>query len=109
MALRCIFTMRVNSWKQQGGKAFPLIKNHVLLPFAGQLEQADQFCRQQLSDEIIDAITDLIPEEWLEIASSDGLETEIDLREAYSFFLKQRRDMSAIFIKEANHARADII
>ncbi len=98
-----------NHWKNDSAKTFPLIKNHVLLPFAGQLAQADQYCRQQLTDERIDAILALLPGEWLEIAASDGSENEFDLREAYSFFLKQRRDNAAIFIKEANDARAVII
>jgi hypothetical protein len=98
-----------NQWKQQGTKPFPLIKNHVLLPFAGQLEQANQYCRKQLSDEKIDAILAMLPSEWLNLAASDGWESDSDLREAYSFFLKQRRDGSEVFIKEANNARADII
>jgi hypothetical protein len=98
-----------NNWRQQGAKPFPLIKNHVLLPFAAQLEEADQYCRQQLSDEKIDAIMAFLPLEWLTIEASNESETDVDLREAYSYFLKQRRDKSAIFINEAKDARADVI
>lgn len=97
------------NWKQDGAKPFPLIKNHVLLPFAGQLEQADEYCRRLLSDDRIDAILAMVPSEWLESAITDEFANGVDFREAYSFFLKQRRDKSAVFIKEANDARADII
>jgi hypothetical protein len=97
------------NWKQDGAKPFPLIKNHVLLPFAGQLEQADEYCRQQLTDERIEGIMALLPSEWLHVTATPEFENETGLREAYSYFLKQRRDQSAVFINEANHARAGII
>jgi hypothetical protein len=98
-----------NNWKNDAAKAFPLIKNHVLLPFATQLEKADTYCRAQLTDEKLDAIIALLPNEWLEIAASTDSENEVDLRDAYRFFLKQRRDNAVLFIKEANDARAQII
>lgn len=97
------------NWKQDGAKSFPLIKNHVLLPFAGKLEQADEYCRQQLTDERIDGILALLPSEWLRLTTSTEFENEAGLREAYSYFLKQRRDKSAVFINEANNAGAGII
>jgi hypothetical protein len=98
-----------NNWKNDAAKAFPLIKNHVLLPFATQLEQADAFCRAQLSNEKIDAIVNMLPLEWLQDSASPGTGTANELRESYSYFLQQRRDNAAIFIKEANDARAVII
>lgn len=98
-----------SNWKNDAAKAFPLIKNHVLLPFAANLAAADQFCRQQLTDEKIDAILALLPAEWLSLAAPPVFEEGSDMRQAYGSFLKQRRDNAAIFIKEANDARAGII
>jgi len=98
-----------NNWKNDAAKAFPFIKNHVLLPFATQLEQADAYCRAQLTDEKLDAIMAMLPSEWLALAASTDSENEVDLRDAYRYFLKQRRDNAALFIKEANDARAHII
>lgn len=97
------------NWITDAAKAFPLIRNHVLLPYAGKLEEAGTYCRGLLNNKAIQAITNLIPEEWLSIAALNVFENGDRMREAYRDFLQLRRDHAALFIKEANDARAGII
>ncbi|MBE7169216.1 MAG: aminotransferase class I and II [Williamsia sp.] len=90
---------------EQALKPFVQIRDHVLLPFASQLEEVDASCRALLTPERIRSIVALIPDEWL----SD--ETAADLhgrREIYTRFLETRLLQSS-FVKQAVHAREALI
>jgi hypothetical protein len=95
-----------NGWQNQPGKPFPLIKNHVLLQSASDMEAADKLAKDLLSDAVIERIMEQIPDSWL-VESTEGEDTAANRRAAYATFLKQRRDVSAVFIKEANDARQE--
>ncbi len=95
-----------HSWTNREKHAvspFNLIKDHVLLPKADLLIEADQICREILTTEKLKRITDLIPEQWLKWEGDHGDSGEI--RQEYLNFLLQRLENSAIFIKEAQDAR----
>ncbi len=94
-----------SDWPSKPEKPFPLIKDHVLLPWATALEAADSHCRESLNDEAIEAIVGLVPVEWLTLTAPEGMDAA-GLREAYTLFLQQRRNAAAKFIGEANHARS---
>jgi hypothetical protein len=99
-----------HNWQQleeQGKRAFPMVKDHVLLPWADGLEAADAACRAILTPERIRAIVALIPDEWLTDESSDM--TPADRRDVYVQFLDTRIAGSAKFVKEAQDARAALI
>lgn len=44
---------------------FPYIKNHIMLPYASKLEEADRLMRQAITPRTLNKIVDLIPDEWL--------------------------------------------
>ena len=92
-----------DNWEEQALRPFKLIKDHVLLPRASQLEEVDAAFRKILTDDLIRAIVSLVPDEWLEgethFASID------QHRKAYSQYLETRIAHSEIFVKEAQHAR----
>ena len=90
-------------WEGHAKVPFALIKDHVLLPQASLLEEVDADFTQILSDEILEAITNLIPAEWLVWEGAD--ETPGQIRDIYFKFLKTRRNHSDIFLKQANDAR----
>jgi hypothetical protein len=95
-----------HSWTDWEGHAktpFALIKDHVLLPQAGLLTQADAAMKAVLTDDLLKAITDLIPDSWLHWEGTD--ETPEQIRETYFKFLKTRRENSDIFLKQAQDAR----
>jgi hypothetical protein len=91
----------------QAKKAFPQIKDHVLLPWAEMLDDIDAEFHTVLTEERIKAIVDLVPDEWLVDESSDG--TADEKRNGYFMFLTTRLSLSENFVKEAKHAREAII
>lgn len=99
-----------HNWPDRANKEltpFPYIKNHVLLPFADRLEEADAECRALLTDEVIRDMVSTIPDafaDWTE----DG-ETPDSIRKAYSDFLSRRLQHSRIFLNEALNARKTVI
>jgi hypothetical protein len=91
-----------NDWKEQAKKPFTLIKDHVLLPQATQLDKADEQFRAVLTEDLIQSIVKLVPDEWL-LTDSPFTSAE-EHRQAYITFLTTRIHHSAIFTKAAQHA-----
>lgn len=94
-------------WKKHALSPFTLIKDHVLLPYANDLNSVDIEFKKILSDDVIKEIVNSIPAEWLDWSSDD--ETIDDIRQTYIQFLIVRRDNSEIFIKQAQDARKTLI
>jgi hypothetical protein len=90
-------------WERHAMVPFTLIKDHVLLPQASQLTEVDAEFKQILSDEILQSIVGLIPQDWLQWQDAD--ESPDEIRDIYFKFLKTRRDHSDIFLKQASDAR----
>lgn len=78
---------------------FPYIKNHVMLPYADRLIEADKLMRQAITPRTLDHIVDLLPDEWLE---EEGDEREPELkRDIYRIFLKNRLANTEPFVRQA--------
>lgn len=85
---------------------FSAIKNHVLLPVASQLSEADALLKPRLTERLLVEIIDLIPQQWLQ----DPLyPTPVAHRRAYVAYLLDRLSASHIFVEEALHARAQLL
>ena len=95
------------NWEKHARSNFELIKDHVLLSQAGELDMVDKEFKMILSDEILREITDLIPDEWLQW--QDTNESPAEIRNTYFKFLTIRRDNSELFIKAAKDARKILI
>ncbi len=95
------------NWEAQALRPFTHVKDHVLLPRAAELASTDMKFKSILTEERIRAIVSLVPEEWLLVDSPFSSATEH--REAYIRFLTLRIANSAIFVKEAQHAREILI
>ena len=95
------------NWKKHAVSPFTYIKNHVLLPEASRLEEADTVLRPMLTDEKIQQIVALIPDDWLNW--EDTHETPEEIRDIYTRFLTERLAHSEIFVKEAQNARKALI
>ncbi|TKC09579.1 HipA family kinase [Pedobacter frigoris] len=100
------FHHSMQNWKEAAVKPFAMIKDHVLLPYATELDEVDPIFKNILTDDVIDRIVNLIPQDWLKDYPEDQPE---ERRNIYSEFLKSRISNSEIFIKEAQHARASLI
>lgn len=93
------------NWEEKAIMPFALIKDHVLLPQASELENVDAAFRSILNRHNIRDIVAMIPDEWL----TDNFETPDQHREAYAKFLELRISNTEIFVKEALNARAALI
>lgn len=95
-----------NNWEEQSIRPFIQAKDHVLLPWANELEKADEDFRPFLTKEVIRSIVSLIPDDWL-ISSDNPIVAEN--RMVYEQFLTNRITHSRNFVKEAAHARQALI
>jgi hypothetical protein len=95
------------NWQEQALRPFTLVKEHVLLKQATQLETVDAAFRIILTNEVIRSVVDLIPGEWL--AADTSFQSTDEHRQMYVQFLETRLTNSAIFIKEARYAADSII
>lgn len=85
-------------WKEHALKPFVQVKDHVLLPLASQLEQANEAMKRSLPEETIRNICDVIPDEWIEGTFDEPVET---VKNVYSEYLVTRLNNAEIFLKEA--------
>lgn len=95
------------NWEEQARRPFSMVKDHVLLPQASELEAVDKELRQLITADTIQSIVSLVPDEWL----VNGLpgQSPADMRQVYFQFLLTRIETSQTFVKEALHARNALI
>ena len=93
------------NWEEQAQKPFTQIKNHVLLPWASELDKVNEDFKKILTPGVINHIVSLVPDIWL---AEPNLSFE-EQRKVYTGFLHTRITSSSIFVKEAQHARQQII
>src|SRR3954453_5639022 len=75
--------------------AFPAIRDHVLLPGAGSIHDADERLAGRLSPEIVRGIAHLLPAGWADA-------------ERYAAYLTRRLASPRGFAAEAEHARLEL-
>jgi hypothetical protein len=71
-----------------GRSHFAAARDHVLLPFAGSIAGADAELAPRLTPEVLRAVIDMIPEEWL--ANEPGFSSAEEVRSAYLIYLGAR-------------------
>jgi hypothetical protein len=88
----------LTNWEKHAQSPFTLIKDHVLLPQASMLQEADALFKTILTPETLQSIVDLIPlNGWTGKIRTKALA----VRDVYFQFLSMRLNHSQIFIKEA--------
>lgn len=93
-----------NNYLTRSRDRFPAIKDHVLLPFASTLPEADVQLSALLTPTVINTIVQAIPDTWLAGDSPfNGVEQH---REAYIDYLTRRLEPPHVFLEEALHARS---
>src|ERR1700761_5817353 len=81
----------VEAAREQARRSFPLIKDHVLLPWASRLPEVDTVFKDLLTPDAIDHILALIPDEWLyNYPGATATDTPETIRSVYREFLKTR-------------------
>lgn len=79
---------------------FRQIKDHMLLPFADEIEKADAEASGRLTPKVLHEIVNLIPDRWLGEAEKE--------RAGYLEFLTARLEAPREFVKEAVDARRNL-
>ncbi len=90
---------------------FALIKEHVLLPLAGDLDAADARMRERLDDDVLRRTLALAPEELL-MDAPEGHQPAFASaeanREAYFNYLSKRLHGPRAFVQEARRAQEEV-
>lgn len=96
-----------NNWKQSISNPFAMVKDHVLLSQASEIEEVDEVCKKLLTEECITDILQKLPDEWL--ATYDENYTSQQVREVYASFINTRLNDTSIFVKMIQDARSVVI
>jgi hypothetical protein len=91
------------NYLERSRRPFAQIKDHVLLPFAGDLLAADAALSARVTPELVADILGLIPDGWLTPAARFASAAEH--RAAYAEYLLARLESPRDFAKEAADAR----
>ncbi|MEN9568911.1 MAG: hypothetical protein RL172_142 [Bacteroidota bacterium] len=92
---------------EQALRPFVQLGQHVLLPFASELEAADEQMKQLITPEVVAGVVNCLPDSFLQW-QQEGL-TPTNIRKGYYDFITTRLLNSATFVKEAIHARSTLI
>jgi hypothetical protein len=96
-----------HTWKDylaHSRSRFPLVREHVLLPFASMLAEADSQLSARLGPPLMEQLVALIPDVWL--TDLAGFASSAAHRAAYLAYLVERLQAPRAFVEEAQHARS---
>jgi hypothetical protein len=85
---------------------FALVRDHVLLPWAGAIGEADAALAPLLAPERLRAIVELLPDAWL--VPDDAFPTPAAHRAAYLQYLLRRLEAPRAFAHHAERAHAQL-
>jgi hypothetical protein len=95
-----------HSWTdmdQRSKDPFRLVKQHILLPFAATIEEADQAMTAALNEDVIRRVVDLVPDDWLQ--DHAPFSSIAQNKQAYINYLISRLEAPRAFVEEAIRAR----
>ncbi len=84
-------------------RPFVQVRDHVLLPFAGSIGEADDRLAPQVTDELLHGLVGAVPAAWLE--GDPTFVSVDDNRDAYVDYLRRRLAAPRAFVEEAERAR----
>lgn len=99
-----------HDWESREAKIaapFKQIEQHVLLPWASEIEKAGVTARERLTPAVLQQILNTVPDEWLEAIPGGAIADE--RRTGYFDFLVRRLEVAHIFEQEASHARTRLV
>ena len=82
--------------ERKAASSFPLIRDHVLMPWASRIAEVDATLRSRLSESVFAEILEQVPELWL----------PSERRADYVAYFVRRLAKASAFVEEALRARA---
>ncbi|MCP3136185.1 HipA family kinase [Pyxidicoccus xibeiensis] len=95
-------------WEARSQGRFAPIKDHVLLPWASALPEAEGLLRARLTPQVVERTVAAIPESWL-VGAESPFPTPDAHRAAYVTWLTRRVEALPAFLEEAARARAQLV
>ena len=92
-----------DQWAGHAVKPFLLIKDHVLLPQASRLDEANEIMKAEIDENFITDLIMSLPQEWL--IQNPAFDEEENIRDIYKNYLLTRLAIADQFTKEAKDAR----
>jgi hypothetical protein len=92
--------------KAEGRKPFPLVREHVLLPKAASIVEADRRLADRLTESDLWQVIGSIPDAWLE--PDEGIGDAEAQREAYLTYFTSRLQAPRPFLAGAEEARTEV-
>jgi hypothetical protein len=92
---------------ERAGAPFSAIRDHVLLPWASEIDAVDAEFTQKLSPGAISEILEMIPDAWLGDVAQ--FESCAEHRAAYRAWFARRLTSPRLWAEEASHARALLV
>ena len=94
---------RWEGWEMRVQSSFPQIKDHVLLPFSGDLAAADARLRPRLTEAALREVVEDLPDAWL--GNETFFPTVAEHRRAYVTYLSERLNGQRPWLQEAIEAQ----
>ena len=95
------------TWEKTAETRFAQIRQHVLLPWAANIGDADAAMRPLLTEAVFTGIAALVPDTWL--IAVPGAETPKKKRAAYVDYLRRCLNAAPSFVVEAVRAHAELL
>jgi hypothetical protein len=95
-----------DGYLERSQSRFPQIKDHVLLPWATGLKEAEALLRAKLTPDVLERAVGLIPDAWL---GTEPFTSASEHRAAYATFLRKRLEAAPAFLEEAERVRAQLV
>ena len=92
-----------SGWRAAAKRPYAAVRDHVLLPFAIDIERADAELRPQVTMEVLDQILKLVPDEWL--VDEPGFGDAAEVRAAYIEYLSARLEKPREWVQALEEAR----
>jgi hypothetical protein len=93
-------------WRAASKRPFAA-RDHVLLPFAGAILEADAALAPRLAEKVLREIVDLVPEEWLQ--DEYGFADTAAIRAAYVEFLSSRLEEPRGWVRALEESRGQAV
>jgi hypothetical protein len=101
------FQYNWESYAEHSRSAFLQVKDHVLLPWATRIPEADAMAMEILTPEVIEDIVALVPEQWL--GDAEEFDSRAQHRSAYVSYLVSRLHTPRAFVEEAIRAHDQLV